>query len=69
MWDDLYQFADEAGMKLVFGLNVLKRNHAGNGQLGKPAWDPTNARELMQYSISKGYKIFGFELGNEENEV
>ena len=56
-------------MKLVFGLNVLKRVKTNPGQAGKPVWDSTNARELIQYSINKGYKIFGFELGNEENEV
>jgi hypothetical protein len=28
-------------------------------------WDPTNAQAFIQDNLAKGYKIYGYELGNE----
>ncbi|XP_067659186.1 heparanase-like isoform X2 [Haliotis asinina] len=44
---------------MIFDLNVLIREHG--------SWDPTNAILLMNYTKSRGYKLAGFELGNEPN--
>ncbi|XP_071116314.1 heparanase-like [Haliotis cracherodii] len=56
-WDAVNTFAKDVNWKFIFGLNALKRKE---GQ-----WDPTNAKELLQYNSAKGYQLAGFELGNE----
>ncbi|XP_067658192.1 heparanase-like [Haliotis asinina] len=56
-WDAVNKFVQDVNWKLIFGLNVLKRKE------GK--WDPTNAKELLQYNCAKGYQLAGLELGNE----
>ncbi|XP_067658340.1 heparanase-like [Haliotis asinina] len=56
-WDVINTFVQDVNWKLIFGLNVLKRKE-GN-------WDPTNAKELLQYNSAKGYQLAGLELGNE----
>ncbi|XP_067658194.1 heparanase-like [Haliotis asinina] len=56
-WDVLNTFVQDVNWKLIFGLNALKRKE-GN-------WDPTNAKELLQYNSVKGYQLAGLELGNE----
>ena len=58
-WDALNQFTKNVGWDFIFGLNIL---------LNKPnssMWDPTNAKELFEYTKSKGYKV-NWELGNGE---
>ncbi|XP_064601399.1 heparanase-like [Liolophura sinensis] len=54
-WDELNQFATQANLSLIFGLNSLYRSGT--------AWDPANAIELMKYSADKGY-VLDLELGN-----
>ncbi|VDI33358.1 Hypothetical predicted protein [Mytilus galloprovincialis] len=56
-WDELNHFVEEVGWDLIFDLNSLLRQ---NGQ-----WSPANAKQLMDYTTQKGYKIAGWELGNE----
>ncbi|CAC5366173.1 HPSE [Mytilus coruscus] len=56
-WDELNGFAEMVGWDLIFDLNSLLRQ---NGQ-----WLPDNAKLLMDYTSQKGYKIAGWELGNE----
>ena len=56
MYDQLHQFVSKVGWMLIFDLNVLVRS---NG-----SWDPTNAIQLMDYTVKKGYKMAGWELGN-----
>ncbi|XP_052102579.1 heparanase-like [Mytilus californianus] len=56
-WDELNGFAEMVGWDLIFDLNSLLRQ---NGQ-----WLPDNAKLLMDYTSQKGYKIVGWELGNE----
>ncbi|ESO97017.1 hypothetical protein LOTGIDRAFT_231761 [Lottia gigantea] len=60
-WDLLNIFAMESGWDLIFDFNVFLRK---NGQ-----WDPTNAIELLKYTIQQGYKPAGYELGNEPNSL
>ena len=55
-WDELNQFAELVGWDLIFDLNSLLRE---NGQ-----WFIWNAKQLMDYTSQKGYKIAGWELGN-----
>ncbi|KAL5224762.1 hypothetical protein ABZP36_011401 [Zizania latifolia] len=64
-WDELNAFFQKSGAKIVFGLNALNgRVHLSDGSMGGP-WDYTNAASLIHYTASKGYKIHGWELGNE----
>ncbi|CAK8676761.1 unnamed protein product [Clavelina lepadiformis] len=54
-WDKLNEFCQCVGWKLVFGLNLLKRD----GEV----WNSTNAEQLLQYTEYK-YNV-NWELGNE----
>ncbi|KAK6174480.1 hypothetical protein SNE40_017749 [Patella caerulea] len=56
-WDQLNNFVSEVGWDLIFDLNVFLRKDG--------RWDPTNAIELLKYTIEKGYKPAAYELGNE----
>ncbi|OMO61680.1 Glycoside hydrolase, family 79 [Corchorus olitorius] len=64
-WDELNDFFQKAGAKVIFGLNAL------NGRSIKPdgsavgAWDYTNAESFIRYTVGKNYTIHGWELGNE----
>ncbi|XP_051946571.1 inactive heparanase-2-like [Xyrauchen texanus] len=57
--DKLYNFADCAGLHLIFGLNALHRNPDNS-------WNSSSALSLLKYSASKKYNI-SWELGNEPN--
>ncbi|RXM36010.1 Inactive heparanase-2 [Acipenser ruthenus] len=57
--DKLYNFADCAGLRLIFGLNALHRNPDNS-------WNGSSALSLLKYSASKKYNI-SWELGNEPN--
>ncbi|GAB5356852.1 hypothetical protein AAMO2058_000324100 [Amorphochlora amoebiformis] len=60
LWRDLNTLVQAGDIDLVFGLNDLKRKDN--------SFDPSNVKELLQYSIKHGYRIWGLELGNELNE-
>ncbi|XP_048318964.2 heparanase-like protein 1 [Ziziphus jujuba] len=66
-WDDLNALFQKTGAKLTFGLNALagKEHSSTDNALWVGNWDQRNARDLMEYSISKGYQIDSYELGNE----
>ncbi|KAH7516050.1 hypothetical protein FEM48_Zijuj10G0093600 [Ziziphus jujuba var. spinosa] len=66
-WDDLNALFQETGVKLTFGLNALAGKHQSTDDklLWVGNWDQRNARDLMEYSISKGYHIDSYELGDE----
>ncbi|KAG7462472.1 hypothetical protein MATL_G00185200 [Megalops atlanticus] len=57
--DKLYNFADCAGLHLIFGLNALHRNP-------DYSWNGSSALSLLKYSAGKKYNI-SWELGNEPN--
>ncbi|KAL6898049.1 hypothetical protein ACP4OV_006645 [Aristida adscensionis] len=64
-WDELNAFFAKSGAKIVFGLNALNgRVKLKDGSMGGP-WNYTNAASLIRYTAEKGYKIHGWELGNE----
>ncbi|XVF85848.1 hypothetical protein PTKIN_Ptkin17bG0150700 [Pterospermum kingtungense] len=66
-WDELNQLFNRTGALVTFGLNALigKKESKTARQLWVGEWESENARDLMQYTISKGYKIDSYELGNE----
>ncbi|KAJ9187423.1 hypothetical protein P3X46_002879 [Hevea brasiliensis] len=67
-WDQLNHFSNQTRAKITFGLNALvgRKRPAENGSiLWVGAWNPQNALAFMKYSISKGYQIDSYELGNE----
>ncbi|KHN36951.1 Heparanase-like protein 1 [Glycine soja] len=64
-WDELNQFFNETGAIVTFGLNALHGKHQISHNVWEGAWDPTNAYDFIEYTISKGYKIDSWELGNE----
>ncbi|XP_066371033.1 heparanase-like protein 3 [Miscanthus floridulus] len=64
-WDELNAFFQKSAAKIVFGLNALNgRVPLPDGSVGGP-WDYTNAASLIRYTANKGYRIHGWELGNE----
>ncbi|XP_015894941.4 heparanase-like protein 2 isoform X1 [Ziziphus jujuba] len=66
-WDELNHLFNETGAKMTFGLNALygRKQSQEDKVLWVGKWNPQNARELMEYTISKGYMIDSYELGNE----
>ncbi|XP_067012004.2 heparanase [Anabrus simplex] len=57
-WMEINQFAQNAGLTLIFDLNVLLRD----GQ----RWNTTNAKELLEFSAKYGFVVV-WQLGNEPN--
>ncbi|XXG55647.1 hypothetical protein AAC387_Pa03g3267 [Persea americana] len=67
-WDKINEFLLKAGAVGTFGLNALYGKQEPTNSmdtLWTGAWRPTNADQLIQYTISKGYKIDSWEFGNE----
>ncbi|XP_060590905.1 heparanase-like [Ruditapes philippinarum] len=60
-YDQVHKFVSSAGWDLIFDLNSLLRKPDG-------VWDSTNAIELINYTVQSGYKMGGWELGNEPDE-
>jgi len=59
--DKLYNFADCAGLHLIFGLNALHRNPDNS-------WNASSALSLLKYCAGKKYNI-SWELGNGESSL
>ncbi|XP_063963363.1 heparanase-like [Lytechinus pictus] len=55
-WKSLNEFCLKSGADLAFTLNVALRKGG--------AWDPTNAKELLDFNANLGYRVI-WELGNE----
>ncbi|KAK7281802.1 hypothetical protein RIF29_10086 [Crotalaria pallida] len=64
-WDELNLFFNATGAIVTFGLNALHGKHRISHNVWDGQWDPRNAYDFIKYSISKGYKIDSWELGNE----
>ncbi|XP_038707249.1 heparanase-like protein 2 [Tripterygium wilfordii] len=66
-WDQLNQLFKQTGAIITFGLNVLygKQKDKNDKTLWIGEWNAKNSRDLMNYTISRGYKIDSYELGNE----
>ncbi|KAI4380972.1 hypothetical protein MLD38_007097 [Melastoma candidum] len=64
-WDELNNFIRRTGAIVTFGLNALYgRVVRPDGSVTEP-WNSTNAEDLLRYTVQRGYKIHGWELGNE----
>lgn len=50
---------------MTFGLNALfgRQKSDTDGALWLGDWSPQNARDLMEYTVSKGYKVESYEFG------
>ncbi|OAY67589.1 Heparanase-like protein 2 [Ananas comosus] len=65
-WDELNHFFSKTGSVLTFGLNALTgRKRATRRGLYVGNWDPTNAHDFIEYTVSKGDNIESWEFGNE----
>ncbi|EXB80736.1 Heparanase-like protein 3 [Morus notabilis] len=64
-WDELNTFFNRTGAVVVFGLNALRGRTIDSQGSATGAWNSSNAESLMRYTVNKGYKIHGWELGNE----
>ncbi|KAL9227344.1 hypothetical protein vseg_003041 [Gypsophila vaccaria] len=64
-WDSLNRFFRETGAVLTFGINALHGRRKSNNGVWVGQWDPSNARDFIKYTISKGYEIDSWEFGNE----
>ncbi|KAL8122291.1 hypothetical protein AgCh_018876 [Apium graveolens] len=66
-WDQLNQLFNETGAKVTFSLNALRgrKLEKKNSTLWIGNWNKLNAQQFMEYTISKGYRIDSYELGNE----
>ncbi|KAJ4707848.1 Heparanase-like protein 3 [Melia azedarach] len=64
-WDELNIFFRQAGADVIFGLNALNGRIIKSDGSALGAWDSSNAESLIRYTVNKGYRIFGWELGNE----
>ncbi len=55
----LMEFAQAAGSRIVFGVNIRTHDSHGN-------WDPSEFDALLSWAIGKGWGsvFWGFELGN-----
>ena len=72
IYDLTYLEFDTCRALITFGLNALigrhKKSDTHNAWTGD--WDSTNAYDLINYTVSKGYKIDSWEFGKtEEGEV
>ncbi|KAJ0105760.1 hypothetical protein Patl1_18834 [Pistacia atlantica] len=64
-WDKLNHLFNSTGAIVTFGLNALYGRHQIKKGVWGGAWDPSNARDFMKYTILKGYHIDSWEFGNE----
>ncbi|CAN1313950.1 Heparanase-like protein 1 [Linum perenne] len=66
-WDQLNHLFSKTNTKVIFGLNALvgktRKDAASTLWIGD--WNPQNARDFMNYTVHKGYRIHSYELGNE----
>ncbi|KAJ8533909.1 hypothetical protein K7X08_007233 [Anisodus acutangulus] len=53
--------------KVTFGLNALNGRIIGPDGSASEDWDSSNAESFIRYTVSRGYTIHGWELGNELN--
>jgi heparanase 1 len=62
-WDELTAFADACGFDLAWDLNMrVGRSGATNGTA---AWDPVDARRLLERVQARKQRVWAYQLGNE----
>lgn len=60
---------DSCRVIVTFGLNALRGKHRISHSVWDGQWDPRNAYDFIDYTISKGYKIDSWELGRAMGSV
>lgn len=64
-WDELNLLFKKTGAILTFGLNALYGRHEVKKGTWGGAWNSSNARKFIEYTISKGHQVDSWEFGNE----
>ena len=68
-WEEVLDFADESGARIVFTLAYLLHTRDDDGNNDKHDWDSANAKRLLEYTANSRHgmlgTVYGFELGNE----
>ncbi|KAK1263807.1 Heparanase-like protein 1 [Acorus gramineus] len=64
-WDELNSLFNKTGAIVTFGLNALHGRRQIEGQEWVGAWNSSNARSFIKYTISRGHRIDSWEFGNE----
>ncbi|KAK9116605.1 hypothetical protein Sjap_015552 [Stephania japonica] len=65
-WDEINEFTSDTGAVVTFGLNALiGRTKSSDNITYVGNWHHHNARDLIKYTVQKGYNIESWELGNE----
>ncbi|KAJ4781242.1 Heparanase [Rhynchospora pubera] len=64
-WDALNDLFLKTGAVVTFGLNALRGRHLVRKGKYSGAWNGTNARDFIKYTIEKDYPIDSWEFGNE----
>ncbi|KAL0911478.1 hypothetical protein M5K25_019622 [Dendrobium thyrsiflorum] len=64
-WDALNHLFQKTGAIVTFGLNALYGRHQVQKGFWQGAWNSSNARDFIEYTISKGYPVDSWEFGNE----
>lgn len=64
-WDAINDLFVNTGVVVTFGLNALQgRQQIRKGVWGG-AWNSSNARDFMEYTVSMNYPVDSWEFGNE----
>ncbi|KAM5583410.1 hypothetical protein ABKV19_003356 [Rosa sericea] len=64
-WDELNHFFSKMRPLVTFSLNALSGRHHKGSDVWVGDWDSSNAYDFINYTVSKGYHINSWELGNE----
>ncbi|XP_020696494.1 heparanase-like protein 1 [Dendrobium catenatum] len=64
-WNELNTLFQQTGAVVTFGLNALRGRHNIRHGVWGGAWNLTNARDFIGYTISKGFPVDSWEFGNE----
>ncbi|PKA46932.1 Heparanase-like protein 2 [Apostasia shenzhenica] len=64
-WDELNLLFLRTGAVVTFGLNALFGRHRVGKGIWRGSWNSSNARDFIEYTISKGYPVDSWEFGNE----
>ena len=66
-WDNLHAFSQASGADFIFGLSIgLPQACAAKSAY---VWNATNTMSLLRYVAAHNQTIWGYELGNEVNNV
>ncbi|XP_072957749.1 heparanase-like protein 2 [Typha angustifolia] len=64
-WDELNYLFQKTGAVVTFGLNALYGRQNVRKGIWSGAWNSSNARDFIEYTISKNYHVDSWEFGNE----